>query len=355
MYKGIFFSHDPGGTNALIPVVKKLTSESVAKTFNYASGFAAPIWKATNLDFIEVDRLDEQSAATLLAEVKPDFVFTGTSEDPTIEFPLWRAAQTEGILTFSIVDHWTRYRERYLVRGHFCPTDRIFVIDDLAKKEMIRLGFHRDRIFACGQPHFEQYYRYHSPVSRSSFCDSLNLSAKPILLFVSDIVSTSFSGESGTLSLGFDEHTTLNDLLTSLEESDRDKDFQLVIKLHPKESEENFTRLLATRHFPFPVHVVKQVNNLDLLFHAHAVVGMFSMMLFEAYLMQKPVLSVQLNATRVMTFGENDLPVVTRPTELVMALDRLMLRAADLPKRSFMAATDCIIKVLQAELRNKAT
>lgn len=354
MSRGIFFSHDPGGTNALIPVVKYLQEAGDIDCLNYAASYAVPIWKKSGLPFSELLLETQREADAFIGDLRPDFLFTGTSEDPTPEGRLWRAARKHQVKTYSVIDHWTRYRERYLVNGEFSPTDVIFTIDDESKKEMIKLGFRPESIVACGQPHFEKYEHYRSAISRDEFRNSMQVSRKKTILFISDIISISFPPEDGRPPLGFDEHTTLEALLDMIEQlPDFKNEVEVIIKLHPKEPRENFSKLLRTKKTTVACRVVAKADNLDLIYHSDFVVGMFSMMLFEAYLMKKPVLSLQLNANRLTTFGQHKIAVVTTPTELTTYLKDFVQNKLEVPAPPFTASTKCIAQTVRLQLSGR--
>jgi hypothetical protein len=352
MSKGIFFSHDPGGTNALIPVVKYLQVCDI-ECLNYAASYAVPLWRKSGLPFLELPLQTQQEADEFISDARPDFVFTGTSEDTTHEGRLWAAARAQKVRTFSVIDHWTRYRERYLVNGKFSPTDVIFTIDEAAKKEMISLGFLPESILACGQPHFEKYQHYYSGISAEEFKKSLQLSRSKKILFVSDIVSISFPPVSGTPALGFDEHTTLDALLDAIERLPIIKnEVEMIIKLHPKEPLDNFSKLLASKKPTIPCHIISEADNLDLIYHSDFVIGMFSMMLFEAYLMKKPVLSLQLNSIQLTTFGQHKIPIVTAQTELISRLTDFIQNKLEVPVPPFTDSTRCIAQTIKHHLAN---
>lgn len=352
MLKGIFFSSDPGGTNALIPVARRITEEAEIQIVNYASFFAVSGWEQAGLDFTPLpDTMTADEIGALVSQTAPDFIFTGTSENPDMEGRFWRAAKHQAIATYSIIDHWTRYKERYMVNGSFSPTDIIFTIDETSKEEMISLGFKKESIIVSGQPHFEKFYDYKSRRSRAKFCEDQQLpEEKRIITFVSDNISGSFpSASPGKPLLGFDEHTTLSALLTELDPIYREENnFQLIIKLHPKEPEDNFAN--ARFRKAIPCRIIKGGDNMDLIFHSDYVIGMFSMLLFEAFLMNKPVLSLQLNANHLIPFGNNQIPTVVDPTALSETLKRFLSKSNQQQQLPYTAAVKKIIETLKENL-----
>jgi hypothetical protein len=351
MIKGLFFSRDPGGTNAIIPVAKQIGHGKAIQAVNFASSFAIPIWEQSGLEFTPLpDTLSLQEIDFLLKSTKPDFVFTGTSDDTTLEGNFWRSAKKLNIITYSIIDHWTRYRERYIVDGVFMPTDFIFTIDQDSKNEMISLGFKEKTVLISGQPHFEKFYGYKPLYSKRQFCETNQLLQKKIILFVSDNISSSFpSNVPHQPTLGFDEHTILQALLYELDLISEFRDeFQLVIKLHPKEPDDNFSELERSKKIKLPYRIIKGGDNMELLYHSDFVIGMFSMLLFEAYLMNKQVLSLQLNAIRVTNFGQVKIPIVLEPVALQNILKSFLTQGNSLQPLPYAASVEKIIKTLKA-------
>lgn len=354
MYKGVFLSRDPGGANALIPVVRKISEEKNIRIFIFAASFAIPFWKQSGLDFTPLpDSISKEEIGRLLNKINPDFLFTGTSEDTTIEGNFWHAAKHQKIFTYSIIDHWTRYRERYMVNGIFSPTDLIFTIDENSKKEMISLGFVEERIIVSGQPHFEKFYGYKSGRTRQEFYAAHKLPPGKVITFVSDYISGSFpSTLPGQPVLGFDEHTILNALLSSLRPLfGPQNQYQLIMKLHPKEPGDNFSEI----NFPPEIsyRTIKEGDNIDLVFHSDFVIGMFSMLLFEAFLMRKPVLSLQLNATTPISFGQSKIPIVVEPANLQEVLRKFLTENCQLPAFPYVPSVKNIVGAVKNNLIGK--
>ena len=351
MFKGVFFSMDPGGTNAIIPIAKKIIEEDDVQTFNFAVSFAIPLWKQSGLEFTPLpNSISKEDIHQLLKKINPDFLFTGTSEDTSMEGNFWLSAKQQNIFSYSIIDHWTRYKERYIVDGTFSPTDMIFTIDEDSEKEMLSLGFEKEKIVVSGQPHFEKFYGFKSAFSRLQFCQDNRLSQKKIITFVSDNIAGSFPTLTpGKPVLGFDERTILSELINEFERiPDLKNEFQLIIKLHPKEPEDNFSKLLGQTTMSY--RIIKGGDNMDIIFHSDFVIGMFSMLLFEAYLMNKPVLSLQLNALKPIGFGLNKVPVVVEQKELMKSLRKFLMEGVQpTPLPPKQAATK-IIEIIKNNL-----
>lgn len=346
MIKGVFFSSDPGGTNALIPIAREIHKRAGFKTQIFASSFAIPLWQSSRLPFTPVsESITEDEVETLLMSETPDYLFTGTSERPVLESTFWNAAERLGIFTYSIIDHWTRYRERYIIGDRLRQTDIIFTIDDNAKEQMTSVGFDEKRIIVSGQPHFQKFYAYKSERTQLQFCSDCNLPRKRIITFISDNISRSFPSPAAKPSLGFDEHLIVTALLKELQAIPWvENDYQLIIKLHPKEPLDNFSEITSGTNLP--VTVIKEFDNMELIFHSDFVIGMFSMLLFEAFIMKKPVLSVQLHATEEIHFGEHKIPAVVEPARLRETLENFFMNNLEQGRFPYMPSVERIVDAI---------
>lgn len=327
----LFVSHDPGGSNAIIPVAKRMERDVSCVPVVYASAYAVPLWEESGLRHETLDpEVSENEIAMLIEERRPCALITGTSEKAQIENRFWRVTRERDIASFAVIDHWSNYLKRFVRNGIADFPDYIYTMDALAEEEMISEGVPASRIVVSGQPLFEEYARYRSRRTLEQFCISNRLPVKKIICFVSDTVAASFgvTGD-GAPRLGYDEETTLQALFGSLKSSELDSDeYQVIIKLHPKEPEDRYDALLGSRLFNgFDVSVLKQTDNKDLLFHSTIVAGMFSMLLFEAYLMGRPALFIQLNSNRQQKFGSFEVDIVDRQDKLDDSVRRLLATA----------------------------
>lgn len=179
-----------------------------------------------------------------------------------------------GTKSIYIMDYWAHYRERFYDAG----TDRmhlpdiICVMDDSAKREMIADGFDADKIKVTGNPYFDDFQK-----------NITNNQEDPkTILFLSQPISDR-RGE-----FGFDEFEVLSDLLMALR--NLAVDFKVIIKQHPREDKGKFDGYLdknVSVENEAPVETA--VSRVGLIF------GMNSMVLFQAAVAGKKVISYQPN------------------------------------------------------------
>ena len=99
--------------------------------------------------------------------------------------------------------------------------------------------------------------------------------------------------------MGYDEYIILEKLLNKLKELKKINkvnfnDYQIIIKLHPKSKNDKFNHILKKFEF-IKINVVKDCQPLTLNYFSDYVIGMFSNMIIESFLMKKKILRIQLN------------------------------------------------------------
>jgi len=104
MARILFFAHDPGGANTLVPIID-LLKEKGHKLFIYGHGPALKILSNV-VDF-------NGDTDKLINDIKPDFVITGTSASDMIEKKLRLSARKIGVQSLSILDHWVNFGIRF--------------------------------------------------------------------------------------------------------------------------------------------------------------------------------------------------------------------------------------------------
>ncbi|MDR3151817.1 MAG: hypothetical protein LBT67_03120, partial [Holosporaceae bacterium] len=235
MAKIMFFAHDPGGCNAILPLMDAFRLRN-HRLLIYATGpAAAKIPGAKNLSF--------DYAENILAAEKPDFIITGTSANDFTEKLLWKMARNYAIPTMALLDHWCNYGVRFSKYGlkdiskynfdktfGFLPSF-ICVMDDFAKGEMQNEGIPPDIIYSLGNPHFVSIKHRAKNVDvekiRSKFSPN-----KQIVTFASEPYEEDYGVAP--------ERKVLHDVAEILATED---DVILVVKLHPKEPKNKYRRI----------------------------------------------------------------------------------------------------------------
>ncbi|GEM_PF-1589083 len=271
----LFCAQDPGSANALLPVIKKLEKHALVKV--WAATYAPLIFKTAGVRFMDCTSHSHATLAKLFFAFAPEVVVTGTSAGFSLEKKVTLIARAQKIKTISVIDYWSGYTERFgdrVSKRFRYLSDYICVIDRIMKREVMELGVPGKAIVITGNPHLEDSVKK----------IRLKTKTKRNLLYI----STPFSLLKPN-PYPFDEFQVLKDILHYKGYGEYGA---VIVKLHPKEAEDKYDRLLLS--YPkIPLRVVKDINLYTLLGEATLIVGTDSIVLLEASLAGKAVVSYQ--------------------------------------------------------------
>jgi len=281
-HKIIFAAQDPGGFNAIFPVIKDLKKKKFHLKVILA-GESKEIAQRKKINYQDGNSLTDRLLLQLFNKESPDLVFTGTSIGESIEKRITRIARIKKIKTCAIIDFWSNYKLRFsnpkTKKLDYLP-DYFLVIDEMMKEDMIKKGFKAEKIFITGNPFFDTF-----PEPRK------HKEKEDLITFFSQPFSELFKKDSKEY-LGFDEIQVLKDLIKVLERL-RPKT-SLIVKLHPRDKELNkFDKIVKNSKLNILIKKKEPVE--DLIRKSKLVIGMGSAVLFQAVLMGKAVLSYQPN------------------------------------------------------------
>ena len=279
--KVLFSANDPGGANAILPVVKALIARGDSVR-GIVTGPATDIFARAG---ISADDAGEYSATELAREItafKPDVYLAGTSIGNSIDKRILE--QLKGTPSVYVIDFWSRYGHRFPEAEAdytHLPT-QICVTDERMRDEMVREGFPPEQLAITGNPHFEH------------FTEGITRDAEDarLAVFISQPIRKDVQAE-GTLDCGFDEYKVLETVIAFLPAGMR-----LSIRLHPREERDKFDAYLNGR-----VAIAGEATLEEALSNAGLVIGMFSPVLMQSALAGKPTISYQPERT-----GEDPLP-----------------------------------------------
>lgn len=273
--KILFAAQDPGSANALTPVIKKLSARIQLKVL--AAKYAVPMFVRDNIRFTDCTAYSDAQLADLVAAWSPNIMVLGASAGLSIEKRLTLMARVHGIRTVSVIDYWSGYDDRFgekINKRHRYLPDYVCVIDRAMKDELLELGVPAKAIAITGNPHLEDSVRKIKAKTKHA----------KNLLYISAPFSSLHPNP-----YPFDEFQALRDVL----EYPRWKEYgTVIVKLHPKEAEGKYDALIA-RYPEAPIRIVKADDLYRLLGEATVIVGINSIVLLEASLAGKPVVSYQ--------------------------------------------------------------
>ncbi|MDR1361739.1 MAG: hypothetical protein LBJ16_00815 [Holosporaceae bacterium] len=315
MARLMFFAHDPGGCNAILPLLDAFREHN-HDVLIYAGGQAAA-------KIPEASGLSSDCLENILNHEKPDFIITGTSSNDFTEKFLWETAKNFNIPSLAVLDHWCNYGIRF---SKYClkeissyNSDKsvdflpsfICVMDDFAKAEMQNDGIPASIIHPLGNPHFGTLKNKSKDVDiakiRSKFLG--NNGKKKIVTFASEPYEEDYGLAP--------ERKALEDIREILKENG---DLAFVVKLHPKESMGKYGELHG-------VFFDREIDPAELIVTSDVVISMTSMFLMEACILGKKCLSYQPgepDGSRFILTRNGVLPFVNNRHDLRRALLNLL-------------------------------
>ncbi len=307
MKRTLFLVHDPGGHDAVYPVVKRFFSAGLDTDF-YCAGPAADLNRNYGCNEQEIlEKLNEQISARAIR-----LLVTGSSWGSQLEMSAIRICREANVKTASILDYWSNYALRFTVcssRETIYP-DYYIVMDNLARTEALAQGVPEAIIRVLGQPGLDGFLQA-GCYSRKKFRDH----NKKVLF-----LSQPLSGLYGTI-LGYSEKQVLRDCIRAVKAYKR---WEFSVKFHPKDSED-----LKRIYGSFSIE--KNAPLSELLPEYDIVVGMNSIGLLYAVLMGVPAISYQPGLTKPDLCITNKLGftrVVTDYETLLTELDEALQRSS---------------------------
>ncbi|OIQ88338.1 hypothetical protein GALL_297750 [mine drainage metagenome] len=300
---------DAGGANAVAPVIEMLRAEGQVSVTAFAYLQARTLWAERGLDFVEVsEKLNISGALSLLRQA--GLVLTGTSVNRAeLEKSFIEAARQSHIPSLAVLDFWANYALRFSDEDgglNYLP-DRIAVMDEQSRTEMISEGIDEGLIVITGHPALDTLEAYRNGFSftrRATIREALGVGEEELLVLFASQPASFFENSTDVPPPWLDRDRILKALLTALEELQRQhrKGIVLAVRPHPRESSLFFDRIVSQS-----LRVVLQVGGdaREIAMSADLVVGMETMYLVEAAYLGRATLSIRLDLPLPDTFPPN--------------------------------------------------
>jgi len=334
--KIIFVAQDSGGFNAILPVIKKLKrrKEFISKTI--LANQSRDIAKKYRISYLDGNLLTNKDLKRLLENNRPSLIFTATSQGLSIEKRIAKIAKVQKIKTIALIDFWSNYKFRFSDPGTenliYLP-DYILAIDEIMKKEMITQGFDSKKIIITGSPFFDSFLKI-----------TKEKQSKKIISFFSQFFSELLKKEHKTYP-GFNEIQVFEDFIKTLEALQ--VKLPIKIKFHPKTKRlSKFNRII--RNSKLKISIETKLSSEDLIKKSKLVLGMNSVVLFEAAMIGKPVVSYQPGLNRPD-------PLISNRVGLSRAVYQKRNLYSTLEKMLLTKAKKKNLKLIKKYIRNKST
>lgn len=289
-------SGDPGGASALAPVIEALRARGHtvdARAYRHA----IQVWERRGL----------QSSSWLenLPPVLPletSLLLTSTSLNGLdLEKQFVAAANVRGIPSLTVMDFWSKYRERFSLAGEELDAlpELVAVMDEQARSEMIAADFAAERLVVTGQPAFDELAHWRSGFTkqrRGEVRSEFGVGVEDLLVVFVSQPFAKFRGQDASEPdfMGYDEHSVVALLVAALEKAAEKsgRSIALLVRPHPREYPEDFAALRSAR---VRIQVSSAGDAREVVCAADLVVGMNTILLVEACHLGCIVVSLQPN------------------------------------------------------------
>lgn len=277
--RGLFVFSDPGGAKPLLSFIKinKLKDFKVISDRNYT------FFSDFNINVLHLKNLNIEG---IINEYKPDYIFTGTSYTSKIELRFLNIANRYNIDTYSYIDHYTNYRERFILNNKYIYPKKTILIDKLAENIAIKNNLHKNSELIIMNNYYYEFLRTWKPkTTRKKLIKNYKINSdNKVLVFAPDPISNTKDNKKYL----FDEYDIWNDLADVLKKINSKKLF-IVVKPHPNQDKTTLFDVVKKENIN-NVIFFDQENSIDLLFYSNIVVGMFSSILKEASVFKKKII-----------------------------------------------------------------
>ena len=317
----VVVARQAGSANAFVPLFSEF-KESNFRVHTFAFTHAHKIFASNKINAILIEEFD---ASFFNAIPKPSLLLTGTSEYAAEDDRFWQWARSMGVPSLAFVDSWVSYWQRFTPRGvvqnRFSITpDLIAVIDRFMYDRMVDSGCDDKLLIVTGNPALDDLPHY---VSRDRE-DIVGTYGANYILFIGEPFNNRLYGGNEKDVLGYTEAEVLRVTANAIELMEGGK-FKLVFRPHPRGGCTGEIESIIDSHGTAVVDAGK-FNSRDLVACAKAVVGMTSMLLFEASLMGVPAISIQPNKKLFSDVidGSSGIPVVIRSDDVRSEMEKIL-------------------------------
>jgi len=303
--KILLFARDPGAANCLVPVFLKLKNSKIFIPCLFGKEFALDIFDREKITYTDITkklkRTSEDDIEIFLRRGGYSCIVTGTtSKDDLTDRYLWRVGRKLGIPTIAILDQWMNYISRFSFHTNenflidILP-DTICVMDEFAKKEMLKAGFPVDRIEITGQPHFETVIKKQKEITRQEikkFKNKLDINYGKNVVFASEPLTKDHG-----VDLGYSQFSIFKEVFLCLEKiAKKENKINMIFKLHPRDDKRSVNKLISglNKNNNLRIIILEKAAPQLLISSVDLIIGMSSMFLIEGALVNKPIISVQI-------------------------------------------------------------
>ena len=321
-------SGDIGGQKALIPVLESMAERQIDFRIvdHRGLGNISDKWIKSLITSSNEDKWNE----ILKKERISSLIFT-TSVSDNFPLKLAKSAKNANIAVFSILDNWMNYRKRLEINGEstLLP-DIYFVMDKVAFDGAVREGIPESILKIAGQPALADIKRDFDSLcgtaKRKIYKSACIAPDRKFILFISEPAEKD-QGEDFTNPLfrGYTEKTVLKRVCKELQRY-KDKIYFGILP-HPREDSDALLKIWHQNKGELKGGKITAFGR-NAVFAADGVCGMTSILLYEAWLVNKPIMSLQPGLIREdlrnLFSGRDDILCLSENREWSGKIDEFM-------------------------------
>ncbi len=305
MMKIFAVASDPGSANAIMPVI-----EYCSKKGHEIYGITSNAATATLKNFPLIKEVDDktsiESITNMLKSNQSQIILSGAGAYNLLEHTVRCAAAKRKIPCVAVLDYWTNYNVRFKRFDGFhwisSLPNRICVLDEIVRDEMLTEGFESEQIIVTGQPYFEYISNWKTHTSSDTIKQLreffINDKSTLLIGFCSEPIleDTTINHKHKPDYTQYDVITNTAKILETLSNS-TGKKIHFVVRPHPREKKEIIEKTLNPfkKYSTFSCTVSNAGTSMEFIDSCDLIIGMKSMALIESCILKHPTLSVQLN------------------------------------------------------------
>lgn len=295
--------------------------------FLFAASHAADYWKKEGYNFFQYTNFYD--VVNILEEINPLVVFSGTSDNVADDGLFWKWAQEHNIPSIGFVDTWVNYWQRFTLKPdsgkHYnLLPDYVAVIDKIMADSMIEEGCPQEKIVITGSPLYDKINNFLD--NNRNMQSNYN---KGQILFVGDPFNP-IMGEDEKKTLGFTEIEVFELTIKNIIQLNKEynQQYSIIYKPHPRGFiSKQIHEIIDYYKNKIEIFISKaDTNSWKLVYQSRLVVGLYSVLLYEAMLLGSQVLSIQPNKKiRIDNIDRRDgIFLVTKESDILPILKRLI-------------------------------
>ncbi|MFZ5571682.1 MAG: hypothetical protein ACOZF0_14870 [Thermodesulfobacteriota bacterium] len=304
----LFAAGDVGGARALLPVIRECANQGIP----FGVLAHGQIASETDTEWTMIDppeKSDTPRMSVLLDNLKAGaFVFASSVHD-TFALTMARQAAAKHIPLVHVLDNWTAYRHRLENDGlPLLHPDVYTAMDSLAFEEAVAEGIDPAILKITGHPALADLGRQLEQQSDKK----PPASSRRQIVFVSEPVAADQSGDSSSpFFRGYTESQVLDSFCRALQP--HAGEVTVSILPHPRENPGRLHRTWEEAKGLLEGKLTDGTDGRGHVLRSDGVAGMASLLLYEAWLAGKPVISIQPDLRR------HDLRMLSRRKEIHFA------------------------------------